>query len=63
MSVQQITEMAIEMTILDAIENGHTNTSELVGYMTSETFAASVASYSEMFKSEFQNGVYRKDTA
>jgi hypothetical protein len=53
MSVQQITEMAIEMTILDAIENGHTNTSELVGYMGSEIFAASVASYSEMFKSEF----------
>ena len=45
--------MAIEMTILDAIENGHTNASELVDYMASETFATSVASYSGMFKSEF----------
>lgn len=43
-----ITESAIKMTILDAIEKGHTNPAELIDYMQSETFKAAVQRWIEL---------------
>lgn len=39
------TEVAIQMVIMDAIEKGHTNTSELVEYMNSLIFKKAVKDY------------------
>lgn len=45
---ETITSIAIEMVILDAIEKGHTNASELVEYMKSEVFKNAVKNYKVM---------------
>jgi hypothetical protein len=42
---QAKTELAVKMVVLDAIEKGHTNTSELISYMSSETFKKAVENY------------------
>jgi len=41
---------AVEMTILDAIEKGHTNSAELIEYMKSATFEKAVKNYVELIK-------------
>jgi len=41
-------QTAAKMVILDAIEKGHTNPSELAEYMKSETFATACTSYMAM---------------
>jgi len=38
-------EIAIQMVIMDAIEKGHTNTSELCEYMKSDVFMSAVRNY------------------
>jgi hypothetical protein len=43
------TELAIQMVIMDAIEKGHTNPSELAAYMESEVFERAVGNYISMF--------------
>lgn len=53
LSNETATAAAIKMTILDAIEKGHTNPAELAEYMKSEVFEKSVKIYKEMFKTEF----------
>lgn len=42
------TELAVKMVIIDAIEKGHINPSELAEYMESEVFKNSVANYKSM---------------
>lgn len=42
------TEVAIQLVIMDAIENGHTNTNELVEYMKSLVFKNAVKGYLKM---------------
>jgi hypothetical protein len=49
LSNQTKTELAVKMVILDAIEKGHTNTNELIEYMSSETFKNAVNNYKLMF--------------
>lgn len=44
------TEIAIQMVIMDAIEKGHTNTSELIEYMKSLVFQNAVKSYLSLMK-------------
>lgn len=44
------TEAAIQMVIMDAIEKGHTNTSELVEYMKSLVFENAVKNYLSLMK-------------
>ncbi len=51
---ETILKAAMEMTIMDAIENGHIDKSELIEYMKSETFKTSVNSYVKKFESEFK---------
>ena len=46
---QSKTEYAIQLVIMDAIEKGHTNVSELTDYMKSETFEKSVKNYINLF--------------
>jgi len=46
-------EAAIKMTILDAIEKGHTNPAELAAYMQSPVFEASVAGYVALLNQTF----------
>ena len=41
-------QTAIQMVIMDAIENGHTNQSELIAYMKTEVFEKSVLNYISM---------------
>lgn len=38
-------ELAMQLTIMDAMEKGHTNKDELILYMESETFKSSVKNY------------------
>ena len=40
---------AIQIAIMDAIENGHTNANKLVEYMKSEVFKKSVKTYIKFF--------------
>jgi len=47
---QIITEKAIELTIMDAIEKGHTNPSELAAYMQSNIFKKTCANYKKLLK-------------
>lgn len=42
-------QFAIQMVIMDAIENGHTNPDELCEYMKSETFENAVKSYLQLW--------------
>ena len=48
-----LTEKAIGLVIMDAINNGHTDKDELIKYMASKEFKASVKGYVDMFKAEF----------
>jgi hypothetical protein len=48
---QTVTETAIKMTIIDAIEKGHTNVSELAQYMKSKVFETAVKNYKNLIKS------------
>ena len=41
-------QLAVQMVIMDAIEKGHTNSSELIAYMQSDVFATAAKSYFEM---------------
>jgi len=41
-------EVAMQMVIIDAIENGHTNKLELIDYMKSEVFESAVSRYMSM---------------
>jgi hypothetical protein len=43
------TQTAIQMVIMDVIEKGHTNASELIEYMKSEVFEKGVKNYISMF--------------
>jgi len=43
------TEIAVQAVIMDAIEKGHTNISEMTEYMKSEVFAKAVYNYKKMF--------------
>lgn len=45
-------KIAIQLVIMDAIERGHTNTSELCEYMKSDTFLNSVKEYISLMESE-----------
>jgi hypothetical protein len=49
LSIETKTQAAIQMVIMDAMEKGHTNASELMGYMKSETFEKAVQNYIAMF--------------
>jgi len=42
-------QTAVQMVIMDAIEKGHTNPSELIEYMKSEVFENAVKNYVSMF--------------
>jgi len=44
---------AIKLTLLDAIEKGHTNREELIEFMKSKTFKASAKRYAKLFEEEF----------
>ena len=39
------TTTAIQLTVMDAIEKGHTNADELIEYMKTETFGKAVKTY------------------
>lgn len=41
-------KLAVKMTILDAIEKGHTDKDELIAYMSSETFKKAADNYIEL---------------
>lgn len=41
-------QAAIQMVIMDAIEKGHTNASQLIEYMKSDVFEKAVANYVSM---------------
>lgn len=45
LTIKTKTEVAIQMVIIDAIEKGHTNTSEIIEYMRSSTFENAVKNY------------------
>ena len=48
-----LTEKAMQLVIMDAISNGHTDKDAMIEYMASETFKKSVKYYVDMFKAEF----------
>ena len=48
--MKNVTEIAIQIVIMDAIEKGHTNTTDLIEYMKSEVFETAVKSYIEKLK-------------
>lgn len=54
MNEQTILMKAIEMTVLDAIENGADNPEQIAKYMETETFDNSVQRYKEMIEKEFK---------
>ena len=49
LSTETKTQTAVQMVIMDAIEKGHTNASELIEYMKSEVFQKAVKNYISMF--------------
>lgn len=49
MALQIAIETAVKMTILDAIEKGHTSPEELSAYMQSPVFEAACARYVALF--------------
>lgn len=55
LSNNTITEVSIKMVIMDALEKGHTNTSDIFEYMKSEVFEKAVQSYKSKFEAEFNN--------
>lgn len=53
-SIELATEKAIQMVIMDAIENGKiTKPEDAVAYMQSTTFENAVKNYVELFKETF----------
>jgi hypothetical protein len=52
-SNETISEKAIQLTIMDAIEKGHTNIKELQEYMTSDVFLNSVSNYKTLLNQSF----------
>lgn len=48
-----LTEKAMQLVIMDAINNGHTDKDAMIAYMASEAFKTVVQVYVDMFKSEF----------
>lgn len=50
MTTTTATQTAIKIVIMDAIEKGHTNTSELMQYMKTEKFENAVKNYVELLK-------------
>jgi hypothetical protein len=55
MTIETATEKAIELTIIDAIEKGHTEPAELIAYMESETFKTAALNYRSLLLNEFAN--------
>lgn len=53
LSNNTVTETAIKMVIIDAIEKGNTNPAELAEYMKSKVFAGAVSNYKRMIEKEF----------
>ena len=49
LSIETKTQAAVQMVIMDAIEKGHTNASELISYMKSEVFEKAVKNYVSLF--------------
>jgi hypothetical protein len=45
LNIETKAKLAIQMVILDAIEKGHTNTNELISYMSSKVFEKAVKNY------------------
>jgi hypothetical protein len=45
LNIETKAKLAIQMVILDAIEKGHTNTKELISYMSSKVFEKAVKNY------------------
>lgn len=52
-SLKTATQTAIQLVIMDAIEKGHTNESELIEYMKTTVFEKSVKKYVDLLKEEF----------
>jgi hypothetical protein len=48
-----LTEKAMQLVIMDAISNGHTDKDAMIEYMASEAFKTAVQVYVDMFKFEF----------
>jgi len=44
-------ELAIQLTIMDAIEKGHHKRDDLMGYMKTDVYRKSVESYVELIES------------
>ena len=53
LSNQTITEKAIQLVIMDAIEKGHTNMNELKSYMKTGVFFKAVSNYKALIEKEF----------
>lgn len=49
LSIEAKTESAMKMVIMDAMEKGHINQSELMEYMKSEVFEKQVKNYIALF--------------
>ena len=45
LNIETKAKLAIQMVIFDAIEKGHTNTNELISYMSSKVFEKAVKNY------------------
>lgn len=52
LSKQIIAETAAQMVIIDAVEKGHTNVSDLTEYVKSATFENAVKSYMKIIEQE-----------
>jgi len=48
-----LTEKAMQLVIMDAISNGHTDKDAMIEYMASQAFKTAVKSYIDIFKAEF----------
>ena len=45
LTIETKTKMAIELVIIDAIENGHSNTNQLINYLQTKVFKMAVKNY------------------
>lgn len=50
LTLETKTQIAVEMVILDAIEKGATNKNDIINFMKTETFEASVKGYVSLMK-------------
>ena len=55
LSLQDQLKIAAEQVILDAIEKGHTDKSELMAYMQSDTYKQAVLSYVKTMREAFSS--------